>query len=339
MPWPSPWASPPWPSHEPLFPGLRKIYLRDAYTISSPNLSRPAFSPPSSLEKAHPGLHRGGGLILRHPAAPRQRDGEETGEGTHEQFPHEGGLHDRTRTRFHVRQRGRRRGAIAAGASFYADIPHHSVVRNCRNSRQEASRDRWHVRPMEDEPRAWLHRGGIRLRAKAFHRHQRPGLLPDAENLGMAVMGEIPCVVVNVHGRAPPRHGTKPAQGDVMQAGGAPTGTTASSPWPRRRCRNATTSRSGPSPWPTGSALRDPARRRGGGQADENVRFRSPPLKRGRHGPADCPPEAYRPFAVDPEEKVITPLPPFGSDYIFRITGSMHDETEAREPRRRTPTG
>jgi len=39
-----------------------------------------------------------------------------------------------------------------------------------------------------------------------------------------------------------------------------------------------------------------------------------------------CPPEEFRPFVVDPEEREITPLPPFGGDYVIRITGSMHDE-------------
>ena len=39
-----------------------------------------------------------------------------------------------------------------------------------------------------------------------------------------------------------------------------------------------------------------------------------------------CAPEEFRPFAVDPDEREIAPLPPFGGDYIFRVTGSMHDE-------------
>ncbi len=54
--------------------------------------------------------------------------------------------------------------------------------------------------------------------AKAFTATSGPGFSLMQENLGLAVMGEVPCVVIDVQ-RSGPSTGlaTKPAQGDVMQ--------------------------------------------------------------------------------------------------------------------------
>jgi len=55
--------------------------------------------------------------------------------------------------------------------------------------------------------------------AKAFTATSGPGFSLMQENLGLAVMGEVPCVVVDVQ-RSGPSTGlaTKPAQSDIMQA-------------------------------------------------------------------------------------------------------------------------
>ena len=54
---------------------------------------------------------------------------------------------------------------------------------------------------------------------KSYTATSGPGCSLMQENLGVAVMGEIPCVIINVQ-RSGPSTGlaTKPAQGDVMQA-------------------------------------------------------------------------------------------------------------------------
>ena len=165
--------------------------------------------------------------------------------------------------------------------------------------------------------------------ARAFTATSGPGFSLMQENLGMAVMGEIPCVVVNVQ-RSGPSTGmaTKPAQGDVMQARWGTHGDhgiITLAPSSVQDCYDFTIrafSLAGRFRTPV-ILLADAAV----AKLKENVRFRSPaPEERAPRPLPDCPPEAYRPFAVDPEEKAITPLPPFGSDYIFRITGSMHDE-------------
>lgn len=166
--------------------------------------------------------------------------------------------------------------------------------------------------------------------ARAFTATSGPGFSLMQENLGMAFMGEIPCVVVNVQ-RSGPSTGmaTKPAQGDVMQARWGTHGdhgVITLAPSSVQDCYDFTI---------RAFALADRFRTPVVLLADaavaklkETVHFRAPTAEElgGRPLP-HCPPEDFKPFAVDPEEKIMAPLPPFGGEYIFRITGSMHDDT------------
>jgi 2-oxoglutarate ferredoxin oxidoreductase subunit alpha len=110
-------------------------------------------------------------------------------------------------------------GAIYAGARFYAGYP----ITPSSEIAEECSR----VMPvvggmymqMEDEIGSIAAVIGASLAgAKAFTATSGPGFSLMQENLGLAVMGEIPCVVITVQ-RSGPSTGlaTKPAQGDVMQ--------------------------------------------------------------------------------------------------------------------------
>ena len=222
-------------------------------------------------------------------------------------------------------------GAIAAGASFYAGYPITPSSEIAETAARRLPETGGMYVQMEDELSSMAAIVGASVSgARAFTATSGPGFSLMQENLGMAVMGEIPCVVVNVQ-RSGPSTGmaTKPAQGDVMQARWGTHGDhgiITLAPSSVQDCYDFTIRA-----FSLADRFRTPVillADAAVAKLKENVRFRSPtPEERAPRPLPNCPPEAYRPFAVDPEEKVITPLPPFGSDYIFRITGSMHDET------------
>jgi 2-oxoglutarate/2-oxoacid ferredoxin oxidoreductase subunit alpha len=109
--------------------------------------------------------------------------------------------------------------AIYAGARFYAGYPitpSSEIAEEC--SRVLPTVDGMYIQ-MEDEIASIAAVIGASLAgAKAFTATSGPGFSLMQENLGLAVMGEVPCVVINVQ-RSGPSTGlaTKPAQGDVMQ--------------------------------------------------------------------------------------------------------------------------
>jgi len=164
---------------------------------------------------------------------------------------------------------------------------------------------------------------------KAFTATSGPGFSLMQENLGMAAMGEIPCVVVNVQ-RSGPSTGmaTKPAQGDVMQARWGTHGDhgiIALAPSSVQDCYDMTIRA-----FNLAEKYRTPVVLLADAaiaKLRERAVFRAPsPEEVVERAMPTCPPEEFCPFAVDPEERAITPLPPFGGDYVIRITGSMHDE-------------
>jgi 2-oxoglutarate ferredoxin oxidoreductase subunit alpha len=147
------------------------------------------------------------------------------------------------------------------------------------------------------------------------------------ENLGVAVMGEIPCVIINVQ-RSGPSTGlaTKPAQGDVMQAQWGTHGDhgiIALAPSSVQECYDLTIRA-----FNLAERYRTPVVL----LADEIVGH----MREGycpllpqeiveRKKPA-CAPQDYKPYDFSGEEDEIAPLAAFGSDYITRINGSGHDE-------------
>ncbi len=221
-------------------------------------------------------------------------------------------------------------GAVAAGARFYAGYP--------ITPSSEVAEAAAHRLPelggvfiqMEDELSSMAAIiGASAAGARAFTATSGPGFSLMQENIGMAVMGEIPCVVVNVQ-RSGPSTGmaTKPAQGDVMQARWGTHGDhgiIALAPSSVQDCYDMTA---------RAFALADRYRTPVVLLADaavagmrEKAVFRKPSqAELGGRALPSCPPEDFRPFAIDPAEREIAPLPPFGGDYIFRVTGSMHDE-------------
>jgi 2-oxoglutarate ferredoxin oxidoreductase subunit alpha len=110
-------------------------------------------------------------------------------------------------------------GAFYAGARFYAGYPitpSSEIAKACAERMPQIGGV---YLQMEDEIASMAAVIGASLAgAKAFTATSGPGFSLMQENLGMAVMGEVPCVVVNVQ-RSGPSTGlaTKPAQADVMQ--------------------------------------------------------------------------------------------------------------------------
>jgi 2-oxoglutarate/2-oxoacid ferredoxin oxidoreductase subunit alpha len=109
--------------------------------------------------------------------------------------------------------------AIYAGARFYTGYPitpSSEIAEEC--SRVLPTVGGMYIQ-MEDEIASIAAVIGASLTGvKSFTATSGRGFSLMQENLGLGVMGEVPCVVINVQ-RSGPSTGlaTKPAQGDVMQ--------------------------------------------------------------------------------------------------------------------------
>lgn len=110
-------------------------------------------------------------------------------------------------------------GAIYAGARFYAGYPitpSSEIAEICSERLMEVGGV---YIQMEDELASMAAIVGASLTGKkSLTATSGPGFSLMQENLGMAQMAEVPCVVVNVQ-RSGPSTGlaTKPAQADIMQ--------------------------------------------------------------------------------------------------------------------------
>lgn len=111
------------------------------------------------------------------------------------------------------------RGAFYAGARFFAGYPITPSSEIAEQCARDLPRLGGIYMQMEDEIASMGAIIGASLAgAKAFTATSGPGFSLMQENLGMAIIGEIPVVVVNVQ-RVGPSTGlaTKPAQSDLMQ--------------------------------------------------------------------------------------------------------------------------
>lgn len=111
-------------------------------------------------------------------------------------------------------------GAIAAGARFYAGYPITPSSEVAELSSVRLPQVGGLYVQMEDELGSMAAIiGASAAGKKSYTATSGPGFSLMQENLGVAVMGEIPCVIVDVM-RSGPSTGmaTKPAQGDLLQA-------------------------------------------------------------------------------------------------------------------------
>jgi 2-oxoglutarate ferredoxin oxidoreductase subunit alpha len=112
------------------------------------------------------------------------------------------------------------RGAVAAGARFYAGYPITPSSEIAELAAQEMPKLGGVYLQMEDEIASIAAVIGASLAGiPAFTATSGPGFSLMQENIGVAYMAEIPCVIINVM-RSGPSTGlaTMPAQADVMQA-------------------------------------------------------------------------------------------------------------------------
>jgi len=148
--------------------------------------------------------------------------------------------------------------AIAAGCRFFAGYPISPSSEIAEYLSSLLPRVGGKFIQMEDEIAAMgAILGAAMTGAKVMTATSGPGYSLKQENIGYAVMAEIPCVIVNVM-RGGPSTGlpTSPSQSDVMQARGGPMATIRPWPWRRPRCTRSTTRPSGPSTSPSASGCR-----------------------------------------------------------------------------------
>lgn len=218
-------------------------------------------------------------------------------------------------------------GAIAAGARFYAGYPITPSSEVAETSSVRLPQVGGIYIQMEDEIGSMAALIGAACSgAKAYTATSGPGISLMAENLGVAVMGEIPCVIIDVQ-RSGPSTGlaTKPAQGDVMQARWGTHGDhgiIALSPASVQECFDLMVTA-----FNLAERYRTPVIFLSDeviGHLREQVILRDPSeLEIVERKTPTCKPEDYRPYD---HSQGLAPLAHFGSEYVFKVNGSMHDE-------------
>jgi 2-oxoglutarate ferredoxin oxidoreductase subunit alpha len=220
------------------------------------------------------------------------------------------------------------RGAFYAGARFYAGYPITPSSEIAEICSKELPGMGGTYMQMEDEIASMGAIVGASLAGvKSFTATSGPGFSLMQENLGMATMGEVPLVVVDVQ-RSGPSTGlaTKPAQSDFMQLRWGRHGDQtiiALCPSSVKECFELTVAA-----FNLSERFRTPvivAPDEIVGHMRENYSLPAkgalPVIDRPRpSGPA----EEYRPFNFD--GNCVAPLAAYGSEYILHVTSSMHGE-------------
>ncbi len=220
-------------------------------------------------------------------------------------------------------------GAIRGGCRFFAGYPITPSSEIAEVLSLELPRVRGKFIQMEDEMGSIAAIIGASLTGKkAMTATSGPGFSLMQEHIGFAVMGEVPCVVVDVQ-RGGPSTGlpTHPSQGDVMQARWGTHGDheiIALSPSSVQECYtliieafNLSEEYRTPVIFLTDEVIGH-LREKLIIPDDESIEVTT------RKKPAD-PPDSYKPF--DLSKGKVPPLANFGSGYKFHITGLIHDET------------
>jgi len=219
-------------------------------------------------------------------------------------------------------------GAIAAGARFYAGYPITPSTEIAEGASVRLPQEGGIYVQMEDELGSMAAIIGASASGKkSFTATSGPGLSLMSENLGVAIMGEVPCVLVDVQ-RSGPSTGlaTKPAQGDVMQSRWGTHGDhgiIVLSPSSVQDCFDlAIKAFNYAEKYRTPVIILSDAVI---GHLKEKVVYREPDESEiiNRKKP-QCEVKDYKPF--DFEEDDVAPLATYGSEYIVRISGSTHNE-------------
>ncbi len=219
-------------------------------------------------------------------------------------------------------------GAIAAGALFFAGYPITPSSEVAQGASLRLPALGGYYVQMEDEIASIAAVIGASLTGmKSFTATSGPGFSLMQENLGMAIIGEVPCVIINVS-RGGPSTGlaTKPAQGDVMQTRWGTHGDHSIivlSPSSVQECFDLTVrafnlSEKYRTPVivltdKTVASLREKVEIRDGDEL-EIINRKKP----------DCPPGEYKPYRADND--LIPPLASYGDEHLLRVNSSMHGE-------------
>jgi 2-oxoglutarate ferredoxin oxidoreductase subunit alpha len=218
------------------------------------------------------------------------------------------------------------RGALAAGCRFFGGYPITPSTEIAEVLARELPKVGGKFIQMEDEIASisaiiGASVGGL----KSMTATSGPGFSLMQENIGYAVMAEIPCVIVNVQ-RLGPSTGrpTSPAQGDVMQARFGTHGDhpiIALSPTSVRESFDLTVKA-----FEFSERYRTPVillMDEVVGHMRERVELPNGPLAPAEREPVQVPPEWYEVYGESPTD--VPPLASFGRGYRFHITGLHHD--------------
>ena len=218
-------------------------------------------------------------------------------------------------------------GALAVGCRFFAGYPITPSSEIAEIMSRELPRLGGKFIQMEDEISSIAAVIGASVGGlKSMTATSGPGFSLMQENIGYAVVAEIPCVIVNVM-RAGPSTGlpTSPSQGDVMQARWGTHGdhpSIALAPSSVTEAFDLTVAA-----FNFAEKLRMPVFV----LMDEVVGHMRERVEIREVGPEDIinremptvPPEWYEPFGNPPSD--VPPLAPFGEGYRYHITGLLHD--------------
>lgn len=220
-------------------------------------------------------------------------------------------------------------GAFLAGARFYAGYPITPSSEIAAIASKELPALGGVYMQMEDELGSMAAIIGASLSGvKSFTATSGPGFSLMQENLGMALMAEVPCVIINVQ-RFGPSTGlaTKPAQGDVMQCRWGTHGDHAIivlSPSTVQECFDLTVEA-----FNLSERFRTPVILLSDevvGHMREKVIIRTrEELSLVERKKPQGKVEDYRPYQED--EDGVPPMASYGDPYIFHASSSMHDET------------
>ncbi len=216
--------------------------------------------------------------------------------------------------------------AIAAGARFFAGYPITPSTEIAEFAAKKLPTVGGKFIQMEDEIAGMAAVIGASIGGtKAFTATSGPGFSLKQENIGYAIMAEIPCVIINVQ-RMGPSTGiaTAPAQGDVMQARWGTHGdhpVIALSPSSVKECFDVTLQA-----FNISEALRQPVivlLDEVIGHMRENVTL---PLQEEIEVTDRALPPAQDLYVPYSEKMEVSPLASFGEGYRYNITGLAHDE-------------
>ena len=218
-------------------------------------------------------------------------------------------------------------GALLAGVKFFAGYPITPSSEIAENMARELPKVGGKFIQMEDEIASMAAVIGASIAGlKSLTATSGPGMCLKQENLGFAIINEIPCVVVNAQ-RGGPSTGlpTKPSQGDMMQARWGTHGDhpiIALAPSTVNEILTLTIKA-----FNLSEKYRIPvillldeviAHMR------EKVEIPAPEdIEVINRKKATVPPEEYLPFK--PDEDGVPPMANFGEGYRYHITGLIHD--------------